>query len=134
MKIEELYLYPCRGIPGIKVDSLHLGEYGIMHDRIFAIINTENLFPMSGTNFPEISTLRQRIEGDTLILSSLFPERLTTAGLATELRLNMVTFNTDERVECMKRHTGFKCAAHMNLWVTTAVKKDAFLIRSSDDR
>ena len=56
--IRELYLYPCRGVPGAKVDSVQLGEHGIRYDRIFIIINDDaKQHYITSSNSPEVSTL-----------------------------------------------------------------------------
>jgi hypothetical protein len=43
--IKELIIYPFRGIPGMKVEEVYLGDCGILNDRIFCIVDSETLFP-----------------------------------------------------------------------------------------
>jgi hypothetical protein len=53
--IKELILYPFRGIPGMKVNEVWLGDCGILHDRIFCIIDAETLFPVATNNVPLVT-------------------------------------------------------------------------------
>jgi len=68
--ISQLFLYPVRGIPGIEVSSVELGNHGIRHDRIFLVVSADDKTPLTNGNFPKITTLTQRIvnHGDRMVL------------------------------------------------------------------
>ena len=74
--ILELYLYPCRGMTGIKMDELQLGEHGIRYDRIFVVIDAQTRKPVHTANAPDITGLSQRIEGEFLVISTKNQDRV----------------------------------------------------------
>jgi uncharacterized protein YcbX len=59
-----------RGIPGIPVRSVELGNHGIRHDRVLVVVSEDQKFPLTGANFPKIASLSQRIahHGDKMVL------------------------------------------------------------------
>ena len=57
IQIKHLFLYPVRGIPGIQVREVELGNHGIRHDRIFVIVGEEDKKPLTCGNFPKVTTL-----------------------------------------------------------------------------
>ena len=93
--IKQLFVYPCRGIPGAEVDELELGEHGIRYDRIFIIIDIAVPYKhyITSSNSPEVSSLRQKVVKKNnvphVVLSCAHPDRLTTAGLPLEIEIDM---------------------------------------------
>jgi len=72
--IKQLFVYPIRGIPGIEVQSVELGNHGVRYDRIFVIVSADDKTPLTGDNFPKLAGLTQKIvnsgQAKTLIVSS----------------------------------------------------------------
>ena len=58
IKIKELYLYPIRGVKGIKVKSAEVGPLGLKYDRYWTIINVKKMTPCANHNDTIVSFLR----------------------------------------------------------------------------
>lgn len=43
IKIDHIFIFPCRGIKGLEVDSVKVSSSGIKYDREFAIVDKEKL-------------------------------------------------------------------------------------------
>ena len=41
--IKELWLFPCRGVQGVKVDELLISTLGIKYDRQYILMKKENM-------------------------------------------------------------------------------------------
>jgi len=93
--IKQLFMYPCRGIPGAEVDEIELGEHGVRYDRIFMIIDWGVPYKhyITSSNSPEVSSLKQSVvkRGDKafMVLGSGHVDRLEAAGLPQEIEIDM---------------------------------------------
>lgn len=47
IKVEKLFIYPCRGINGYEVDSIKVSKEGIKYDREFALVDKETKKPLT---------------------------------------------------------------------------------------
>ena len=57
--IKALYLYPVRGIKGIRVDVAEIQPFGLKNDRQWVIIDKEKMKPVANHNSHLITFLRQ---------------------------------------------------------------------------
>jgi len=124
--IRELYIYPCRGIPGISVDQIVLGEYGALYDRIFVIVDAKTLQPVTSSGSPEVTSLHQKIDDKTLVITSKH-----AAGC---VKIPIDKMNTERMTECARNYRGYKCDDSISEWLSKALKRPVFMIRAADDR
>ena len=124
--IGELYIYPCRGIPGIKVNEVCLGEYGVLHDRLFVIIDSKTLQPVTSSGSPEVTSLSQKIEQNNLVVSS--------KHLKGHVKIPMDEINSERMTECARNYRGYKCDDSISAWLSDALEREVFMIRAADDR
>jgi hypothetical protein len=64
VKIDQLWLYPVRGVRGIEVDHVELTPYGIKYDRNWVIIDLVKMKSVANHNSHLITFLRQEIIDD----------------------------------------------------------------------
>ena len=58
VKLKSLWLYPVRGVKGIKRDFLEITPYGIINDRLWVILDKKKLKPVANHNSHLITFLR----------------------------------------------------------------------------
>ena len=140
MPVVNIYLYPFRGIPGIPVDELWLGECGVRHDRIFLIADAKTLFPLSTENCPLLTSLKQEFvdcigeEGKLICITSTNPERLQKVNLQKSLLIELDEVPKNEFIKCKNGYNGYKLNEDANLWLSCALGREVIAIRSTDER
>ena len=65
IKIKAMFIYPIRGVKGIKVKALELGPYGVKKDRNWTIISKTKMKPIANNNNVVITFLRQLNKPET---------------------------------------------------------------------
>jgi uncharacterized protein YcbX len=133
--IKELSIYPCRGIPGIRVESVELGEHGLRYDRIFIIyVDGEKRHRVTSSNSPDISTLSQEFKTlgtkKYLVIKSKYPERLMEKDLPEELLIDMDHIPKGKIEVGDNLYSGYKMESHVNQWITAALKRNSIMLRS----
>ena len=68
-KVAALAYYPVKGLAGIPVESAEVGPTGLLHDRLFMLVEPDGSF-LSQRKLPAMATLRAELAGDTLRLSA----------------------------------------------------------------
>jgi len=68
MIIEQLIIYPVKGLAGINVQEANALEKGLENDRRFMLVDKEGNF-LSQRNTKEMALFKTSIEGDQLIIS-----------------------------------------------------------------
>ena len=58
VKIKAIFLYPVRGIRGMKVDNCEITPYGLKNDRNWVIIGCKKMKPLANHNSHLITYLR----------------------------------------------------------------------------
>ena len=58
IKIKAIFIYPIRGVKGMKVKECEIGPYGIKKDRNWVIISKEKMKPIANNNNVIITFLR----------------------------------------------------------------------------
>lgn len=63
--IKSMWLYPVRGVKGIKVDHLEVSPTGIKNDRIWCMLDKKTKKPVANHNSYLITYLRQVMKPET---------------------------------------------------------------------
>lgn len=69
MRIADLFVYPIKSGPGIRVEVAHAGERGLVHDRRFMVTAPGGKF-MSQRSHPALGRCTLRVDADTLLLEA----------------------------------------------------------------
>ena len=68
-KVAALAYYPVKGLAGIPVETADVGPTGLLHDRLFMLVQPDGTF-LSQRKLPAMATLRAELAGDALRLSA----------------------------------------------------------------
>lgn len=66
--LSNIFIYPVKSLPGIKLNSSAVEERGLKHDRRWMLVDDNNIF-MTQRNFQQFVFIQTRIENDNLIFS-----------------------------------------------------------------
>ncbi len=69
MRIADLFIYPIKSGPGIRVESAQATERGLEHDRRFMVTGPGGKF-MSQRSHPALGRCTLRLEGGTMVLEA----------------------------------------------------------------
>lgn len=90
--------------------------------------NDGTFSPMLSQINPELTCLRQTLNGSLVTLTTQNPYRLTAAGLPTSIDINLEEKMTGPLVKCVKPGAkstggmiGRKCSTELCEWVSVAV-------------
>ncbi|MCK5831408.1 MAG: MOSC domain-containing protein [Methylococcales bacterium] len=67
--LSDIYIYPVKSLSGIKVSTWPVNEKGLLHDRKWMLIDSNNQF-LSQRRVPKMVLIKTQIEDKTLILST----------------------------------------------------------------
>jgi len=74
--LSEIYIYPVKSLGGIKVDKWQVNEKGLLHDRKWMLIDSNNQF-LSQRKIPEMTLIKTQITKNELILSNPEAENIS---------------------------------------------------------
>jgi uncharacterized protein YcbX len=66
--LSEIWVYPVKGLGGVRQKSARVLQKGLVHDRRWMLVDSTNRF-MTQREFPVLSLFRTRIDRDTIIIS-----------------------------------------------------------------
>jgi len=133
VKIKEMYLYPVRGVLGIKVKWVEITPFGLKLDRNWVIIGTKKMKPLSNDNSEVITFLRQEFvdEERTKLRLFLQDDKCFPELEKRELFLDFNREYTDkEFVECAENYRGYKESDEINLWLSEIFDQEVFIMRA----
>ena len=67
--LSEIYIYPVKSLAGIKVEKWKVNEKGLLHDRKWMLIDSNNQF-LSQRKHPKMVLIKTQITDEELILSN----------------------------------------------------------------
>ncbi len=67
--LSDIYIYPVKSLAGIKVATWEVSGKGLLHDRKWMLIDSDNQF-LSQRRLPKMTLIKTEIIDDTLILST----------------------------------------------------------------
>ena len=137
VKLKSLWLYPVRGVKGIKCDHLVVTPHGIKNDRLWVILDKKKLKPVANHNSHLITFLRQIIKPDRpdevkLVLqdSVCFPQ-LSKRSHVLPIHKE---YPPESFVEGGKNYRGFREDDEVNEWLSAILDVDCILVRAQPDR
>ena len=74
--LSEIYIYPVKSLAGIKTEKWQVNEKGLLHDRKWMLIDSNNQF-LSQRKLPEMVLIKTQITEDELILSNPDAENIS---------------------------------------------------------
>jgi uncharacterized protein YcbX len=66
--LSEIWIYPIKGLGGIRLQSSRVLQKGLVHDRRWMLVDANNKF-MTQRDFPILSLFRTRIDHDTILIT-----------------------------------------------------------------
>ena len=90
MHLKEIWIYPVKGMQGIKVASAQLTPLGLQYDRRYMLVDANGKF-ISQRTHPQLATLSTSLQGDVVTLSDgreqveLSPAIVTTTQVASSM-------------------------------------------------
>ncbi|CAF1100216.1 unnamed protein product, partial [Brachionus calyciflorus] len=74
--LSKIFIYPVKSLPGIELDQALISKDGVMHpvnknviDRKWMIVDSNRSF-ISQRKFPKMALIKQRVDGENLVLSA----------------------------------------------------------------
>ncbi|MCF6202614.1 MAG: MOSC domain-containing protein [Methylococcaceae bacterium] len=67
--LSDIFIYPVKSLAGIKVSQWTVNEKGLLYDRKWMLIDSNNQF-LSQRRLPKMTLIKTEIKNDTLILST----------------------------------------------------------------
>ena len=107
--LSEIYIYPVKSLAGIKVSNWVVNKRGLLHDRKWMLIDSDNKF-LSQRRLPKMTLIKTQIIDNTLLLST------ATSGSISLL------LNPDDGEECVTTLWKDQCVAK-----TTTKEADQWL-------
>jgi len=123
--LSEIYIYPVKSLAGIKVTKWQVNEKGLLHDRKWMLIDSNQQF-LSQRQHPKMVLIKTQITDDTLILSN---------PTADEISLPLFPTTGDEiettiwKDQCPAKTTS-KIA---NQWLSDFLDIECKLVYQADD-
>lgn len=74
--LSEIYIYPVKSLGGIKVTKWPVNDKGLLHDRKWMLIDSNNQF-LSQRKLPKMALIKTQITNDELILSNPHAENIS---------------------------------------------------------
>ena len=85
-----MYVYPIRGVrAGGEVEYFELGMHGIKYDREILLAAKEDKAIVTTNKFHQMGCLRQLLDGSTVIVYSMEPDRLKEKNLPEVLKIDL---------------------------------------------
>lgn len=132
VKIKSIWLYPVRGIRGMKVDHCEITPYGLKQDRNWVTISVKTMRPLANHNSHVITYLRQNFVKDSSKLRLYLQDKLCFPDMT--VREQFLDFDADysnaEMVECMDNYRGYKESDSVNQWLSQIFDEEVFVIRA----
>ena len=138
VKIDQLWLYPVRGVKGIEVDSCELTPYGIKYDRNWVIVDLVKMKSVANHNSHLITFLRQEIleDKDGMRLRLFLQDKECFPNVKE--REKYIYFNQKEDqqklVEAAKNVRGYKESDDVCVWLSEILGLEVIILRAQEDR
>lgn len=131
--IKTIYLYPVRGIMGIKVPEVEIGPHGLTKDRTWCIIWKKRMIPYSNHNSHVLCYLRQEYD-----LNRPNELRICLKDAETcpnvKKREHILHFDKDlsnqEVVICKNNYRGYKEDDEVCQWLSEIFGTEVILIKA----
>ncbi len=137
VKIHEIYLYPVRGIKGVKVDHVETTPFGLKQDRNWVIIGVRKMKPFANHNSEIITFLRQSFVDEERTKLKIFLQD-SKCFPDLEKRVHILDFKRKyteaEFVECKENYRGYKESEELNKWLSQIFDEEVFIMRAQSDR
>lgn len=137
IKIQKLYIYPCRGIQAIEVDHVKVTKYGIKYDREWSLYYKESLKHITLSPEIKMALLRQRIEKDPvtkqkyLVISVIDSHKEIAEKLPSkELRI-LIRKKIEGEVIKTPKGNGVSEGPEADKWFSQFLGKEVILLRSA---
>ncbi len=101
--LTEIWVYPIKSLPGIRVSSAMVVEKGLQGDRRFMLVDENNTF-MTQRKFPQMALFDISIDEQIIRVRSKSNDRLNTLfiGYETSSEERIKTFVWDDEVEVVE--------------------------------
>ncbi|KAJ9062399.1 hypothetical protein DSO57_1011307 [Entomophthora muscae] len=129
LAISQLYVYPVKSCRGILLDKAKLGKYGFLFDRLWVLVNKDNIFITARTH-PKLVTIVQSITEDPLDSNKVLM-KLEAEGNHEPLFLNPtpLSFGPEIEVAIWKDQVaGHDCGEEAATWFSKAVGESVRLL------
>lgn len=133
VKIKAIFLYPVRGIRGIKVDHCEITPFGLKNDRNWVIISRKTMKPLACHNSHLITYLRQGFVKDSTRLKLYLQDKLCFPDITKrEQYLDFAKKYDEEQdlIECADNYRGLKEDEEVNKWLSTILEEEVFIMRA----
>ncbi|MDO8845460.1 MOSC domain-containing protein [Methylicorpusculum sp.] len=125
MHLKSIYVYPVKSLSGFSVKSWPVNEKGLLHDRRWMIVDTENRF-ITQRQFPKMSLISTSLSKEGLHLSAASMPPITVPFESDPT----ATFN----VEIWNDSCSAKPASETaNNWLSTFLETDCRLVYQPED-
>lgn len=129
LAISQLYVYPVKSCRGILLDKVKLGKYGFLFDRLWVLVNKDNIFITARTH-PKLVTIVQSITEDPLNSNKVLI-KLEAEGNHEPLFLNPTPLSFGPEIEAAiwkDQVAGHDCGEEAAAWFSKAVGESVRLL------
>ena len=122
--LSEIWVYPIKSLPGIRVNSAQVLSKGLEGDRRFMLIDHTHTF-VTQRNFPQMALFDISVDSNVIRVRSRSNERLSTLFIGTDMPNSETIIKSviwQDEVDVVEVHPAY------SKWFSEALKMDCKLV------